>query len=259
MTARGEGWYADPQDPALLRWWDGAGWTMHTHDPAVPTAHHGPLPRWWGGLTVALQLGLLLDLAASLYVLYVDQEILAFVDELRLRPDSVVEADGARIDRLMIFSSLELLPWLVTGILFVIWTYTLHHSARMDRSVLRHGSGWAIGGWFVPVLNFWRPFQVVLDVRRGATGDADLPVTRTLGWWWATFLAAYATNVVAGFYYRAIDTTTDDGADRLLDDFASAASWERGSAVLTIVCALLAIGVVREVRSLVRGDRTAAA
>lgn len=240
----------------MLRWWDGAGWTMHTHDPAASTtAHHPPLPRWWGGLTVALQLGFLLSLAMSLYVIYVDQEILAFVEELRLRPDTVVEADGARIDRLMTWSSLEALPWLGTAVLFIVWSYTLHHSSRMDRSVLRHGSGWAIGGWFVPFLSLWRPFQMVLDLRRGATGDADLPTTRTLGWWWATFLTSYVVGLVGTFYYQAFDATADDDAGLLLDHFASAATWERGSAVLTIVCALLAIRVVREVRSLVRAER----
>ncbi len=30
----------------------------------------------------------------------------------------------------------------------------------------RYGHGWAIGGWFVPILNFWRPMQVVNDVWR---------------------------------------------------------------------------------------------
>ena len=34
-------WYPDPANPALLRYWDGARWTDHTHDPnpqAVPAA-----------------------------------------------------------------------------------------------------------------------------------------------------------------------------------------------------------------------------
>lgn len=255
MTLGGEGWYADPQDARRLRWWDGAAWTAHTHDGVGSTAtHHSPLPRWWGGLTVALQLGLLLNVAASLYVIYVDQQVLAFVEELTLRPDTVVEADGARIDSLLLRSSVALLAWLGTGLLFVIWSYTLHHSARMDRSVLRHGSGWAVGGWLVPVLSFWRPFQMVLDVRRGATGDADLPTTRTLGWWWATFWVSYAAGMVATFYYRALESTSEDDAEPILDHFASAATWERGSELIAIVSALLAIRVVREIRSLVRAE-----
>ncbi|MBL0748701.1 DUF4328 domain-containing protein [Nocardioides baculatus] len=255
MTVSGEGWYADPQDPARLRWWDGSAWTMHTHDPGTtPGTHHAPLPRWWGGLGAALQAGLLVNLAMSLYVIYVDREILAFVEELRLRPDGVTDADGLRIDRLLLWSALEWVPWVGTGILFIVWTYTAHHSARMDRSVMRHGSGWAIGGWFVPLLNFWRPLQVVLDIRRGATGDEELPVTRTLGWWWVTFLVSYATSMIAGFHYRASES--DDEGGQLLDHFAGAATWEQWSSVINIVCAVLAVRVVSEVRSLVRAEPT---
>ena len=29
------GWYEDPQDPALLRWWDGTGWSDHTQEAPV--------------------------------------------------------------------------------------------------------------------------------------------------------------------------------------------------------------------------------
>lgn len=38
MTTAGTaaGWYADPADPALIRWWDGSAWTSHTQpNPAV--------------------------------------------------------------------------------------------------------------------------------------------------------------------------------------------------------------------------------
>jgi hypothetical protein len=32
----GPGWFADPQDPATLRWWDGQAWTAHTQPTAYP-------------------------------------------------------------------------------------------------------------------------------------------------------------------------------------------------------------------------------
>jgi len=33
-----QGWYTDPHDASKLRWWDGTGWTDHTHPPADEAA-----------------------------------------------------------------------------------------------------------------------------------------------------------------------------------------------------------------------------
>lgn len=38
MAETPAGWYPDHHDPTMLRWWDGATWTQHTH-PAQPGAH----------------------------------------------------------------------------------------------------------------------------------------------------------------------------------------------------------------------------
>ena len=259
MTTRGEGWYADPQDAQRLRWWDGSAWTTHTHDRlAAPQAHHAPLPRWWSGLSLALQLAFLLSLVAAAFTLYVDLEILGFVDDIRLRPDTVTEADGARIDGLIAMSAVEVATSLLTLLLLIVWLYTAHHSARMDRTVLKHGSGWAIGGWFVPVLNLWRPLQMVTDVRRGATGESTVDVPRRQGWWWGTWVMAYGLAVISGFIYDAAASTPDDDPDAYLGLLATAASWERFSCVLSIVGALLGIFLVREIKALVLAPPPAA-
>ncbi|PKH43856.1 Protein of unknown function [Nocardioides alpinus] len=249
MTTRGEGWYADPQDTQRLRWWDGTAWTLHTHDRiTAPPDHHAPLPRWWSGLSVAVQLAFGLSLLAAAFTLYVDLEILGFVDEVELRPDTVVEADGARIDRLIALSTVEVATSLLTAVLFIVWLYTAHHSARMDRTVLKHGSGWAIGGWFVPVLNFWRPFQMVTDVRRGATGEATVDVPLRQGWWWGTWLLSTALATVCDVFYQLAAEEPAGGYFQLL---ARAASWERFASALTILAAVLGILVVREIKALV--------
>ncbi|MEO7373742.1 MAG: DUF2510 domain-containing protein [Terrimesophilobacter sp.] len=41
MTVPGPGWYEDPQDAKLVRWWDGTRWTEHSHDRAPQSA---PVP-----------------------------------------------------------------------------------------------------------------------------------------------------------------------------------------------------------------------
>jgi hypothetical protein len=247
MTAQGEGWFADPQDASRLRWWDGTRWTEHTHPMTGATQWDTPLPRWWSGFSFVVQAALLGCVAASAFTLWVDLETLAFVEEVRLRPDGVTVADGERIDRLTLWTSVEVLALLVTGVLFIVWLYTVHRSSRMDRRVMHHTSGWAIGGWFVPVLNLWRPFQVVSDVRRGATGDADAGVSFRQGWWWGTWVAlAVASGVVSALYRRVAAAPV---GPEYVDALGDAASWERLACGLSIVSALLAVLVVHEIRA----------
>ena len=41
---RSPGWYDDATDVALLRYWDGSGWTPHTSPRAPPPADAAPAP-----------------------------------------------------------------------------------------------------------------------------------------------------------------------------------------------------------------------
>ena len=44
MTVPGPGWYQDPHDAKLVRWWDGTRWTERTHDRAPQSAPVVPDP-----------------------------------------------------------------------------------------------------------------------------------------------------------------------------------------------------------------------
>ena len=246
MSIWGEGWYADPQDKYRLRWWDGSAWTERT---LARTDGRPDLPRWWSGFSVGLQLALAACCVASAFTFYVDLETLAFVEDVRLRPETVTLADAERIDRLTLWSLTESVAYLVTGVLFIAWLYTVHSSARMDRSALQRKSGWAIGGWFVPILNFWRPFQMVTDVRRGATGHNDVAVSRRQGWWWGMWLVVNASSIYANLLYGR-SAAAPDGIE-YAEALGAAASWERYSCAAGMLAAVLAIFVVREIRALV--------
>src|SRR5688572_10899180 len=86
MSIWWEGWYADPLDERRLRWWDGSAWTEHT---LARSDGRPELPRWWSGFSVGLQLALAVCCVASAFTFYVDLQTLAFVDDVRLRPETV--------------------------------------------------------------------------------------------------------------------------------------------------------------------------
>jgi hypothetical protein len=43
MTSSNAGWYPDPQDARLMRWWDGSGWTDDVYERTEPLG--GPLDQ----------------------------------------------------------------------------------------------------------------------------------------------------------------------------------------------------------------------
>ena len=62
-------WYPDPQQPARLRYWDGAEWTGHLVDPDKPGVVRYERPPWApsaqakpfvpGGINVPVSLGVM--------------------------------------------------------------------------------------------------------------------------------------------------------------------------------------------------------
>jgi hypothetical protein len=95
--------------------------------------------------------------------------------------------------------------------LFVVWTYRTYRNLRsLGATDLRFRSGWAIGGWFVPIVALWRPKQVVNDVWRAS--DEELPANfAQTEWrdrvppllmtaWWTLWLAAVTAAWLAAGY-----------------------------------------------------------
>lgn len=66
--------------------------------------------------------------------------------------------------------------------------YNLHQLPNIHPE---YSDGWAAGAWFVPFLNFVRPYTIMKEVwqntQRAAWGRIVEPAT-VLSWWWAAFL-----------------------------------------------------------------------
>lgn len=77
-------------------------------------------------------------------------------------------------------------------IFLILWVrrayYNLHQLPGVNPE---YSDGWAAGAWFVPFLNFVRPFTIMREVwqdtQLSAWGRIVQPAT-VLGWWWAAFV-----------------------------------------------------------------------
>jgi hypothetical protein len=87
-------------------------------------------------------------------------------------------------------------------IVFVIWLYRARVNAEDRGWPQRRSPGWAIGAWFVPVVNLWYPFQIMADVwRAGLPPQARENRAVLPGIWWGSWLAM---PVVAGASHAGV-------------------------------------------------------
>jgi hypothetical protein len=82
-----------------------------------------------------------------------------------------------------------------TAIAFIVWFWRAYRNLEALGLPARHAAGWAIGGWFVPFLNFVRPKQIANDLwgAVGAARDAEPEPpggSVLLAFWWAAWLGA---------------------------------------------------------------------
>jgi hypothetical protein len=83
----------------------------------------------------------------------------------------------------------------VTGIPFLVWLWRARANAEFLAGVAsqRRGRAWVIFGWFVPIVNFWFPHQVVSDIW---TASNQATAKTIVNAWWTTYLGSVIVNRV---------------------------------------------------------------
>jgi hypothetical protein len=139
----------------------------------------------------------------------------------------------------------QLLLLLSTGIVFLIWFHRCYKNLEaLGVTDLRFKAGWAIGGWFVPFLNLWRPKQIADDIWKATEPEA--PVEQSEAWksngvpavitlWWIAWLVSGAVGQAAG---GAV------GTQQTLDQLARGATIMAIADLVGAVAGVLAIAVV---------------
>lgn len=166
--------------------------------------------------------------------------LVSLIDRIARGRSRVTEADADRADQFQqVTGDLYLVCFLVTAVVFVVWFHRLRVNAGWwapDRQ--RRGPGWAIGGWFVPIVNLWFPFSIAKDILAGSRppGSPDRSGAVLLNLWWTAWIGGF----VLGMVYRGMagDATT-------IDDYATIASLGLAISVVDLILIVLAVLVIR--------------
>jgi tRNA A-37 threonylcarbamoyl transferase component Bud32 len=226
-----------------------------------PTALEGYLPlrrparrvRW------ALWLSILLALASAA-VNFADTEAAL-----------VLFGDRASGELYLWIGAVQAAWFLVTAGMWLAWFRRAYlNLPALGARRLRFRPWWAVGAWLVPVFSLFRPKQLLNDIWRAS--DPDLPpdqaatwrgrpVAELLGWWWLAFVASVLVrSITTDVVHAAADFMLLGLLPERFDRFLPSAGMQVLADLLTVLCGLLALRVVRRVtaRQQERATRLAA-
>jgi hypothetical protein len=204
------------------------------------------------GLGVAVTAAFVVQVLSEFVEVYQRWLAILFVGELRpgVAPDMDRAAEIDAATRHAVIANLVVT--LVLAILFCSWFHRAHSNLRLAKlPKIEYGSGWTIGGFFVPILNLVRPAQLMTETWAGTSYLAGTsraaswkrsPSNPLVGWWWGLFLASsIAGNVAVRLALRG-----DGGPGGV-----TAEAWVSiGSSVLSVAAAVAAISLVRRISDL---------
>lgn len=162
------------------------------------------------------------------------------------RPAELRESEN----RMALTSDAATVAFVAAVLAFLAWFVLAYRNLpALGATGLRYGWGWALGGWFVPILNFWRPKQIANDLWRASDPDlrADMgegwrgrPVPGILRAWWILGLASlFAIYYGDNLYLSNADTVLLRDADYV---YIAGNLTEIAAAVLSIVIVMRITG-----------------
>jgi len=194
------------------------------------------LGRWLRGLLLVYVALLAVESAACLMVV----AILAGAGDADLGSGGA-QAVGLSLMAMGFSDYAQVAAFLVIAILFLRLLYKTVQQAKGFATPFTYVSpGWAVGYWFIPIMNLYRPFQVVKALFTATAHEAgDAKPTageQLLSAWWALFLVSN----MAGWALSRMDTDFSDRAQVI-----TFCEYSFGINLLTIAATLLFMRVIK--------------
>lgn len=193
------------------------------------------LPR---NLTRSVQVVLVLMLAVS--AITIASDVFRYFAYASLAADAVSSPRVEMAETIANAASIAyLLVLVVLAVVFLLWVYRTNAYLRLTSGYpIRATPGWAVGWYFVPIANLFRPLRDMRDIWRASHGGASAGLGLVNGWW-AAFLAS---NVA---WLAAPAPALTSASAYMLDSL----SYLAADTISVIPCALTLLMVTRIARA----------
>jgi len=119
---------------------------------------------------------------------------------------STIEAT-ANDTREQIIGVFYFIAYIFSAITFIKWFRRAYYNLHIKVNRLSFTEGWAAGSWFVPVVNFYRPYQIMKELyhetmnllKKTELNNNQSLSAYTLGSWWTLWIIS---NVFDYFVFR---------------------------------------------------------
>jgi len=157
-----------------------------------------------------VKIGLLAVSVVMLFTVWVSFQDLDLLDQWKAgRFPS--EAAWDRVDTLIVYSNMAaLVVGLFTLVVFLLWLHLAYSNFSNETGgKTRFSPAWAVGGFFVPIVNLVRPFQVVSELAQHDDIRGPRTVPAFVSRWWPLLLIAKISGAVVGSGGETAETIED--------------------------------------------------
>lgn len=142
-------------------------------------------------------------------------------------------------------SVLFLIAFITSAVTFILWFRRAYYNLHQRVNYIEHSEGWAAGSWFVPFVNWFRPYQIMKELyvetekflRKNDSSYSTTTKTTTVNWWWTIWIISTIIDRISFNISQKAET---------LEEFNTSTIWSIISSLVTILSAILAIKVIKE-------------
>lgn len=139
------------------------------------------------------------------------------LQEIKMGKDFSLDAASANDLRQRIIGILYFLAYVISAIAFILWFRRAYFNLHVKVKTLTFAEGWAAGCWFVPVINLFRPYQIMKELYQetdklleGRNENYLQKITpRFLGIWWVLWIVIGVVGQVVFRLTLNADTVDD--------------------------------------------------